>query len=175
MYGKVNDKIDVFAFGVVLLELLSGRKPISNEYPEGQESLVMWVWSLSFRFQFFSLQRVFVFLHLDLWNFFIQARPILNGGKFAQILDPSLGCGYDCDLMERMMLAATLCIRRSPRARPHMSLVSPVKLFLSLLPASYILSCEIKVWKLVLMNYYQFFDIINNNVWWGLTWWNLYK
>ncbi|WOG97226.1 hypothetical protein DCAR_0416566 [Daucus carota subsp. sativus] len=93
MYGKVNDKIDVFAFGVVLLELLSGKKPISNEYPKGQESLVMW------------------------------ARPVLNGGKFAQILDPSLGCGYDSDLMERMMLAATLCIRRSPRARPHMSLV----------------------------------------------------
>lgn len=43
MYGKVNEKIDVYAFGVVLLELLSGRKPISNDYPKGQESLVMWV------------------------------------------------------------------------------------------------------------------------------------
>ncbi|PWA47320.1 hypothetical protein CTI12_AA496410 [Artemisia annua] len=43
MYGKVNDKIDVYAFGVVLLELLSGRKPISNEYPKGEESVVMWV------------------------------------------------------------------------------------------------------------------------------------
>ena len=43
MYGKVNDKIDVYAFGVVLLELISGRKPISNDSPKGQESLVMWV------------------------------------------------------------------------------------------------------------------------------------
>lgn len=43
MYGKVNDKIDVYAFGVVLLELLSGRKPISGDYPKGQESIVMWV------------------------------------------------------------------------------------------------------------------------------------
>lgn len=43
MYGKVNNKIDVYAFGVVLLELLSGRKPISNDHPKGQESLVMWV------------------------------------------------------------------------------------------------------------------------------------
>lgn len=43
MHGKVSDKIDVYAFGVVLLELLSGRKPINSEYPKGQESLVMWV------------------------------------------------------------------------------------------------------------------------------------
>ncbi|TYH28233.1 hypothetical protein ES288_A02G129000v1 [Gossypium darwinii] len=67
MYGKVNDKIDVYAFGVVLLELLSGRKPISNDCPKGQESLVMW--------------------------------------------------------MERMVLAATLCLRRAPRARPQMGVV----------------------------------------------------
>lgn len=52
MYGKVNDKIDVYAFGVVLLELLSGRKPINSNYPKGQESLVMWVcsWSLATSF-----------------------------------------------------------------------------------------------------------------------------
>ncbi|KAK3016036.1 hypothetical protein RJ639_005296 [Escallonia herrerae] len=93
MYGKVNEKIDVYAFGVVLLELLSGRKPISNECPKGQESLVMW------------------------------AKPILNSGKFAQLLEPSLGINHDTDQMERMVLAATLCIRRAPRARPQMSLV----------------------------------------------------
>ena len=43
MHGKVNDKIDVFAFGVVLLELVSGRKPLCTDGPKGQESLVMWV------------------------------------------------------------------------------------------------------------------------------------
>ncbi|KAK8600829.1 hypothetical protein V6N13_059424 [Hibiscus sabdariffa] len=93
MYGKVNDKIDVYAFGVVLLELLSGRKPISSDCPKGQESLVMW------------------------------AKPILSGGKFSQFLDPSLADGYDSDQVERMVLAATLCIRRAPRARPQMSVV----------------------------------------------------
>lgn len=94
MYGKVNDKIDVYAYGVVLLELLSGRKPISSDYPKGQESLVMW------------------------------AKPILNGGKVSELLDPSLGNNYDHDQMERMVLAATLCIRRAPRTRPQMTLIS---------------------------------------------------
>lgn len=43
MHGKMNNKIDVYAYGVVLLELLSGRKPISSESPKAQDSLVMWV------------------------------------------------------------------------------------------------------------------------------------
>lgn len=94
MYGKVNDKIDVYAFGVVLLELISGRKPISSNCLKGQESLVIW------------------------------AKPILTSGKYAQLLDPQLSSDYDCELVERMVLAAALCIRRAPRARPQMSIVS---------------------------------------------------
>ncbi|KAA8531257.1 hypothetical protein F0562_005966 [Nyssa sinensis] len=93
MHGKMNDKIDVYAFGVVLLELLSGRKPIDNEYPKGQESLVMW------------------------------AKPILKGRKVSQLLDSSLASKYDNDQIERMVLAATLCIRCAPRCRPQISLV----------------------------------------------------
>ncbi|XP_073143175.1 protein kinase STUNTED [Henckelia pumila] len=93
MFGKVNEKIDVYAYGVVLLELLSGRKPISSNCPKGQESLVMW------------------------------AKPILNHGKFASLLDLNLGDRYDREEVERMVLAASLCIRRTPRARPQMSFV----------------------------------------------------
>jgi serine/threonine protein kinase len=51
MHGKVNNKIDVYAFGVVLLELVSGRKPLCTGCPKGQESLVMWV-----RFNDFSFE-----------------------------------------------------------------------------------------------------------------------
>jgi serine/threonine protein kinase len=42
-HGKVNEKIDVYAFGVVLLEIISGRKPIITGCTKGQESLVGWV------------------------------------------------------------------------------------------------------------------------------------
>lgn len=43
MYGRVSNKIDVYAYGVVLLELVTGRKRIDDENPKGEESLVMWV------------------------------------------------------------------------------------------------------------------------------------
>uniref|UniRef100_A0A1D1Y0E5 Putative receptor-like serine/threonine-protein kinase At5g57670 n=1 Tax=Anthurium amnicola TaxID=1678845 RepID=A0A1D1Y0E5_9ARAE len=93
MYGKVNEKVDVYAFGVVLLELLTGRKPIDTECPKGRESLVMW------------------------------AMPFLQSGNVAKLLDLSLGDKYDNDQVERMILAASLCIRRLPRSRPRMALV----------------------------------------------------
>jgi len=42
-HGKVSDKTDVYAFGVVLLELITGRKPIEARRPSGEENLVLWV------------------------------------------------------------------------------------------------------------------------------------
>lgn len=93
MHGKVSEKIDVYAFGIVLLELLSGKKPINSENPKGQESLVMW------------------------------AKPILKDGKVSQLLDPSLDTDYDNDQIERMVLAATLSISRAPTVRPPINLV----------------------------------------------------
>ncbi|KAK4476639.1 hypothetical protein RD792_015799 [Penstemon davidsonii] len=93
MHGKLNQKIDVYAFGVVLLELLSGRKPIDNRHREGQESLVLW------------------------------AKHISKEGNFSELLDPNLVNAYDHDQFEKMVLAASLCIRQAPQSRPEISLV----------------------------------------------------
>ncbi|CAO2038117.1 unnamed protein product [Urochloa humidicola] len=92
-YGKVSEKIDVYAFGVVLLEIISGRRPITPGSAKGQESLVCW------------------------------AKPLLSSGEIKQLIDPFLGNDYDCDEMERMTLAASLCTRTSSHSRPEMSLV----------------------------------------------------
>ncbi|PUZ63172.1 hypothetical protein GQ55_3G046600 [Panicum hallii var. hallii] len=89
MHGKVSDKLDVYAFGVVLLELISGRKPVSAGGPKGKESLVMW------------------------------ASSVIQEGKLMDLVDPSLPLA-DGEV-ERMALAAALCIRRAHQHRPSMS------------------------------------------------------
>ncbi|OIV99545.1 hypothetical protein TanjilG_17355 [Lupinus angustifolius] len=91
MYGKVSDKIDVYAFGVVLLELISGREPISSEPCKGQENLVMW------------------------------AKPIMESGNVKGLLDPNLEVKIDEAQMQRMVLAASLCVTRAARLRPKLN------------------------------------------------------
>ncbi|KAL6658275.1 hypothetical protein ACP70R_003861 [Stipagrostis hirtigluma subsp. patula] len=93
MHGKVNNKIDVYAFGVVLLELISGKKPLCTGYPKGQESLVIW------------------------------ANSIIQGGKLTQLVDPNLPTEGHTEEVERMTLAASLCIRQAPQNRPHIDVV----------------------------------------------------
>lgn len=47
MTGHIMVKSDVYSYGVVLLELLTGRKPVDMSQPQGQENLVTWVSALT--------------------------------------------------------------------------------------------------------------------------------
>lgn len=51
MHGVVDEKTDVFAFGVFLLELVSGKKPVDGSH----QSLHSWVMPISPIQDFFKL------------------------------------------------------------------------------------------------------------------------
>ncbi|GLJ51917.1 hypothetical protein SUGI_1103050 [Cryptomeria japonica] len=44
--GKLTEKADTYSFGVVVLEILSGRKSIDLKQPPHMQYLLQWVWSL---------------------------------------------------------------------------------------------------------------------------------
>ncbi|XP_024018402.1 receptor-like serine/threonine-protein kinase ALE2 isoform X2 [Morus notabilis] len=91
MTGHLLVKSDVYSYGVVLLELLSGRKPVDMSQPQGQENLVTW------------------------------ARPLLtNREGLEQLVDPALAGICDFDNMAKVAAIASMCVHPEVTHRPFM-------------------------------------------------------
>ncbi|XP_016491079.1 receptor-like serine/threonine-protein kinase ALE2 [Nicotiana tabacum] len=92
MTGHLLVKSDVYSYGVVLLELLSGRKPVDLSQPSGQENLVAW------------------------------ARPLLTTKEGLEtIIDPAIESdNIPFDSISKVAAIASMCVQPEVSHRPFM-------------------------------------------------------
>ncbi|KAL8146893.1 receptor-like serine/threonine-protein kinase ALE2 isoform X2 [Apium graveolens] len=91
MTGHLLVKSDVYSYGVVLLELLSGRKPVDMSRPPGEENLVTWARTL-----------------------------LISKEGLLQLVDPTLAGTYEFDDMAKVAAIASMCIHLDVTHRPFM-------------------------------------------------------
>ncbi|KAJ9560727.1 hypothetical protein OSB04_005887 [Centaurea solstitialis] len=91
--GYLTDKVDVYSYGIVLLEILSGTANTVDRTKENQ------------------------FILLD------RAVALKNEGNLMELVDPRLGTDYDVQEMMVVINLALLCTTISPTDRPAMSAV----------------------------------------------------
>ncbi|KHN01323.1 PTI1-like tyrosine-protein kinase [Glycine soja] len=88
MLGKANESCDVYSFGILLLELTSGKRPIEKLNSTVRRSIVDWA------------------LHL------------VCEKKFSEIADPRLNGNYVEGELKRVVLVALMCAQDLPEKRP---------------------------------------------------------
>ncbi|KAK9725623.1 hypothetical protein RND81_05G158100 [Saponaria officinalis] len=87
-------KGDVYSFAVVLLELLTGRKPVDDTLPEEERDLVTW------------------------------ATPYLSEDKIEQIIDPRLNGEFPLNGVAKVAALAGMCLQDEPDFRPNMAIMA---------------------------------------------------
>lgn len=94
MTGHLTARSDVYGFGVVLLEMLIGRKALDKSRPSREHNLVEW------------------------------ARPLLiHNRKLLKIIDPRMEGQYTTKVAMEVAGLAYRCLSQNPKGRPVMSQV----------------------------------------------------
>lgn len=94
MTGHLSSKSDIYSFGVVLLELLTGKRSMDKTRPSGEQNLAAW------------------------------ARPYLNGRtRLLEIIDSRLESNYSMKGALKAGQIACHCLSRDPKMRPSMGTI----------------------------------------------------
>lgn len=88
--GIVSVKTDVYSFGIILIQLMSGRKVVDSNRLDQQQSLRHW------------------------------AIPLIRRLALHELVDPRIHDSYDTYELYRMARAAYLCLQTDPEMRPTM-------------------------------------------------------
>ncbi|XP_062008200.1 PTI1-like tyrosine-protein kinase At3g15890 [Rosa rugosa] len=88
MLGKASESCDVYSFGILLLELASGKKPIEKLNATMKRTITDW------------------------------ALPLACERKFDELADPKLNGKYVEDELKRVIFVALLCSHNQPERRP---------------------------------------------------------
>ncbi|RVW57055.1 putative serine/threonine-protein kinase PBL19 [Vitis vinifera] len=90
--GRLTAKSDVWSFGVVLYELITGRRAVERNLPRSEQKLLEWV------------------------------RPYVSDSKkFHLIVDPRLEGEYCIKSAQKLASLANKCLSKQPKSRPKMS------------------------------------------------------
>ncbi|EFJ33651.1 hypothetical protein SELMODRAFT_83115 [Selaginella moellendorffii] len=94
--GQLSEKVDVYSYGIVLLELVSGRRGMQSSVNVGAPEPVS----------------------IDEW-----AWEALGSNKIEAMADPRFGRKYSIDVMVRIVQIAMWCTQGLPEQRPSMGQV----------------------------------------------------
>uniref|UniRef100_A0A7I4AU47 Protein kinase domain-containing protein n=1 Tax=Physcomitrium patens TaxID=3218 RepID=A0A7I4AU47_PHYPA len=99
--GQLSDKVDVFSFGVLCLEIISGRRNIDESLPQDQVFLTQWI-----------------------LIYILQAWKLHQSNKLIELVDQTLHLS-DGELQDvlRIIKIALLCIQNDCERRPTMERV----------------------------------------------------